>query len=225
MKKVGNMLWGLVFIVIGIIFGLNAVGLTDINIFFNGWWTLFIIVPSFIGVIKESQKVWNYIWLLIGITLLLAAQGILDISKIGKLIFPAILVIIGVSLIFKDTVGGKVNDKIKELNKEGKEEYYATFSGEKLTFTGNEFKGANLNAIFGGIELNLRNANIEKDQIINTTSVFGGIDIFVPNNVNVKVKSTSIFGGTDNKITENKENMPTIYIKSFCLFGGTEIKN
>ena len=109
------------------------------------------------------------------------------------------------------------------FNMKDKEEYYATFSGEKLTFTGDEFKGANLNAIFGGVNLNLRNANITQDQIINTTSVFGGIDIAVPNNVNVKVKSTSIFGGVENK-TQSKENAPTIYVKAFCLFGGTEIK-
>ena len=42
--------------------------------------------------------------------------------------------------------------------------------------------------------------------------------------INVKVKSTSIFGGTTNKVKDEKENAPTIYIKSFCLFGGVEIK-
>ena len=70
----------------------------------------------------------------------------------------------------------------------------------------------------------LREANITQDQIINATAVFGGIDIIVPSNVNVKVKSNSIFGGVDNKIIINKENAPTIYVKAFCLFGGVEIK-
>ena len=224
MKKTGNILWGVVFVVLGLIFGLNALGITHINVFFNGWWTLLIIIPSLIGVIKESKDVWNYIWLFIGIVLLLSAQGILDISRVGKLIFPAILVIIGLSIIFKDTVKTKVNEKIKELNKEGKEEYYATFSGQKLNFTGNDFKGASLNAIFGGIDLDLRNAEIEQEQIINATAVFGGIDILVPSNVNVEVKSNSIFGGVSNKSIVHKENIPTIYIKAFCLFGGVEIK-
>ena len=125
MKKVGNILWGLVFIVLGLIFGLNALGITDINIFFRGWWTLIIIIPSLIGVIKDSTKFSNYIWLLLGIVLFLTAQGILDINKVGKLIFPAILVCIGIAIIFKDTISTKTNDKIKELNKDDKEEYYA----------------------------------------------------------------------------------------------------
>ena len=224
MDKIGNKLWGIVLIVLGVIFGLNALGITNINVFFDGWWTLFIIVPSVIEIIKDKRDVGNYIWLLIGVVLLLSAQGILDISKVGKLIFPAILVAIGVSIIFKDTIGSKVNDKIKELNKENKDEYFATFSGQKLNFSGEEFKGASLNAIFGGIDLDLRNTNITEDQVINATVVFGGIDILVPNNVNIKVKSNSIFGGVDNKIKVNDPNLPTIYVKAFCLFGGVEIK-
>lgn len=224
MKKVGSLIWGILFIIVGLIFGLNAMGITDINIFFRGWWTLFIIIPSLIGVIKESYKVGNYIWLFIGIVLLLSAQGIINFSTVWKLALPTILVIIGLSIIFKDFIGSKINDRIKELNKEGKTEYYATFSGEKLTFTGSEFKGASLNAIFGGIDIDLKNAVIEQDKVINATAVFGGIDILVPNNVNVKVKSSSIFGGTDNKTTDNKENVPTIYVKAFNLFGGTEIR-
>ena len=178
MKKIGSLIWGILFIIVGLIFGLNAMGITDINIFFRGWWTLFIIIPSLIGVIKESYKVGNYIWLLIGIVLLLSAQGIINFSTIWKLAIPTILVIIGLSIIFKDVVGSKINAQIKELNKEGKTEYYATFSGEELTFTGSEFKGASLNAIFGGIDINLKDAVIGEDIVINSTAVFGGVDIY-----------------------------------------------
>ena len=224
MKKIGNKLWGLVFIIVGLIFGLNALGITDINIFFDGWWTLFIIIPSLIEIVKEPTDTGNYIWLGVGVVLLLAAQGILDMSKIWKLIFPAILLAIGIGMIFKDVVGSKVSEKIKELNKDEKEEYYATFSGQKLNFSGEDFQGASLNAIFGGIDLDLRNVNITQDQVVNATSVFGGIDILVPNNVNVKVKSNSVFGGVDNKVKTYNENLPTIYVKGFCLFGGVEVK-
>ena len=41
-------LWGIVFVLFGIVLGLNALGITNINIFFAGWWTMFIIVPSLI---------------------------------------------------------------------------------------------------------------------------------------------------------------------------------
>lgn len=59
MKKFGNILWGLVFILLGLIIGLNALGYTQINLFFRGWWTLFIIIPCFIGIFRDNSKLGN----------------------------------------------------------------------------------------------------------------------------------------------------------------------
>ena len=67
MKKTESVLWGIVLIIIGIIVGGNTFGITDINIFFDGWWTLFIIVPSFIGLFNDNDKTGSIIGLLIGI--------------------------------------------------------------------------------------------------------------------------------------------------------------
>lgn len=101
----------------------------------------------------------------------------------------------------------------------------AVFSSEKMNFSGEVFQGAELNAVFGGVECDLRNAVIEQDCFIRASVVFGGIDIFVPNNINIKVSSNSIFGGISNK-TANYRNdaAPTLYIKGTCLFGGVDIK-
>lgn len=227
MKKFGNILWGIVFIVIGIIIGLNATGITNINILFKGWWTLLIIVPSFIELFKNNDKIWSIIGLVIGIFLLLCARGIISFSIIGKLIFPFILVMIGLNFIFKDMFQTKVNEKIRKLNSEGVkgENFCATFGGVKTDFNGQEFKGANIDAIFGGVDIDLSEAIINHDQIINANAVFGGVDIKPPKGVNIKIKSTPIFGGVSNKIkTQFNESLPTIYINAFCLFGGVDIK-
>lgn len=227
MKKIGNVLWGIVLIIIGLIIGGNALGITNINIFFDGWWTLFIIVPCFIGIFKDEEKTGNLIGLLIGIALLLGCQDILDFDLIWKLAFPTILVIIGLSIIFKDALSGKVSDEIKKLNEKrsGENSYCATFSGQNVNFDGEKFVGADLTAVFGGVKCDLRKAIIESDTVINTSSIFGGIDIFVPENVKVKVKSSSIFGGVsdEKRHCENAE-AHTVYINATCLFGGVEVK-
>ena len=227
MKKSRNILWGLVLIILGLIFGGNALGITDINLFFDGWWTLFIIIPCFIGLFKENEKTGNVIGLLIGVALLLACQDVIDFNLIGKLWLPIVLVCIGASIIFKDVIGGKVNEQIKKLNenKTNQNEYCATFSGQDIKLDGEKFTGADLTAVFGGIECDLRKAVIESDVVINASSIFGGIDIFVPENVKVKVKSSSIFGGVSDK-KKHSENAEanTVYINATCLFGGVEIK-
>ncbi len=228
MKNFGNVLWGIVLIVIGLIFGGNALGITNINIFFEGWWTLFIIIPCFIGLFRDNEKTASFIGLLVGVALLLGCQNIISFELIGKLALPVILVIIGLSLIFKDTLGGKLNDEIKKLNKErnGENSYSAIFAGQDVKFDREKFIGADLTAVFGGVKCDLRNAIIESDVVINTSSTFGGIEICVPANVKVKIKSVPIFGGVDNKAnTQADENSHTIYINSTTVFGGVEIKS
>lgn len=227
MKKFGNILWGLVFIAIGTIWGLNALGITQINLFFAGWWTLIIIIPCFIGLFRESDKIGNLVGLLIGIALLLCCQGILDFSMMWKLLIPAILIAVGVCFIFKDVVGGKINKEIKKLNanKKGDTEYCATFSGQNINYDNQEFNGADLTSVFGGVKCDLRNAIINSDQVINASATFGGIDILVPSNVQVKVKSTPIFGGVSDKTAHTASTeAPTIYVNATCVFGGVEIK-
>ena len=63
MKNLTSVIWGLAFIIVGVIFGLNTLNITDINIFFDGWWTLFIIIPCFINLFKAGDKKGNIIGL------------------------------------------------------------------------------------------------------------------------------------------------------------------
>lgn len=226
MNNIKNILWGIILVIIGVIIGLNTIGITDIDIFFDGWWTLVIIVPCFIGLFTNKDKTGNIIGLLVGVILLLGMQNIIDFNLIWKLLLPSIIVIIGLSLIFKNTFNSKINNEIKKLNNKNTKdnEYCATFSGQRIDFPNEEFKGATLNSVFGSITCDLREAKIKEDVVINASSVFGGIDIIVPDDVNIKIKSNSIFGGVNNKKKNNEEKKYTIYVNASCLFGGVDIK-
>lgn len=224
MEKIKKILWGLVLIALGIIIGLNSLGVTDIDIFFKGWWTLFIIVPSFIGLFDDEDKTGNLIGLGIGVLLLLGVNNVISFELIGKLIVPFILVAIGLSILFRETIKSNITKKVMSANKDGLEPIIATFGGQKAIKDGEEFKGANIDSVFGGVELDLRKSIIEKEAIIKASAIFGGIDIYVPDDVNIKIKSTPIFGGVSNKAKYNKESEKTIYVDAFCMFGGIEIK-
>lgn len=224
MKNRKDILWGLLLIVVGIIWGINSLGIVKIDIFFDGWWTLFIIIPSFIGLIKDKEKTGSIILLLIGIVLLLSAQDILDFEIAWKLALPIILVLIGLSIILKNTFSPKDFKIIEKLNTEKEDVVCATFSTQSVSFDDEKFSGTDLTAAFGAIKCDLRKAVIKKDVVINASATFAGIEIYIPENVKVKVKSTSIFGG----VSENKKNKeaegPTIYINATCMFGGVDIK-
>lgn len=117
--------------------------------------------------------------------------------------------------------------KLKKINesRNGENSYCATFSGQNVNFDGEKFTGADLTAVFGGVKCDLRNAIIDSDVVINASSTFGGIEIYVPSNVKIKIKSMPIFGGVENKAnTKADENSHTIYINGKAVFGGVQIK-
>lgn len=226
MKKRSNILWGVVLIAIGVLWSLNALEITNINYFFDGWWTLFIIVPSFIGLLTEKNKQVSLIGLLIGAFLLASCQNLIDFEIIRKLAVPAIIVIIGISLVFGSLFTKKApSTPAKRKQNVNARNVAAIFSGQNVRFSETYFDGIELNAVFGGIKCDLKDAFIEQDCVINVCAVFGGVDIFLPDNVNIVCHSTSLFGGLSNhKGEKNIPNAPTVYINATCLFGGADVK-
>ena len=225
MKNLSRILWGIVLIFVGVIWGLNRTGVADINIFFDGWWTLFIIVPSAISFFeKGNNKVSSLIFLIIGVLLLLAAQGLFEFEILWEILLPAIVVLIGLSLIFGNKVDFNVKEKTKCLDSEDTENIFAAFGEQNVTKSEEKFEKANLNAIFGAVKLDLREAKLEKETVIGAWAIFGGIEILVPKDCIVKVKGTPIFGGISNERKNEEDAKKTIYIEGYAVFGGIEIK-
>ena len=132
-----------------------------------------------------------------------------------KLVFPGIIILFGVKMIFGSLLDRNSAEVIKQIEANGGSVCYGTavFSSENMNYSGEVFQGAELNAVFGGVKCDLRNAVIEQDCVIQASAIFGGIDIFVPDNINIKVSSNSIFGGVSNKTEDYRDDSaPTLYI-------------
>lgn len=222
-QKLSSKIWGLVLIIMGIGIAGRVLFGWDFNLFFSGWWTLFIIIPCAASILEKGWNTGNGIGLLIGVFLFLGAQGFLPRMLFGKLFFPVILIIIGANMLFK----GNFNWK-RSWNMDisaGPNDYVGIFNGRKVHCDGEKFNGCTANAIFGGVDIDLRSAIIDEDIVIEATAIFGGIDIMVPPHVNVKVSSVPLFGGVSNKRSKVEDiNAPTVFINATCMFGGVDIK-
>ena len=119
MKKASNLLWGIILVAVGVILAMNALGFASIDIFFDGWWTLFIIVPCAIGLFTDYDKTGHLIGICIGVFLLLCCQDILNFRMFWKLLFPAIIVIVGVKLILGSMLGNRGEQVFKQIQENG----------------------------------------------------------------------------------------------------------
>lgn len=217
-EKLANVLWGLVWIAIGVfVFG-KVMGFWEVPVLFPGWWTLFIIVPSGIAMIKNGIRPVNSIFMMCGVLILLEQNGLIDKGTLGKVLLPAIFFVIGVCILFRSLFAGT------KRHYNGTSSYSATFAGNVVTPTGIErFEGCEADAVFGGLDLDLRDTVIEDGAVIEASAIFGGIDIKVPQGVNVKVKRTELFGGAKSDV-RNQDGNPVLYVNALCMFGGVDIK-
>lgn len=217
MKDRNSIAWGILIILVGVLFLGNTFDWWSYRIFFNGWWTLFIIIPSLLGLCKRDSIFGSTLGLSIGILLLLACQDVIEWNMVGKIFIPILIIMIGFSFIFKPGVKVRNNGK-------GKKEYIGIFSGNEEKIT-DKFKGASCIAVFGAVELDLRNAIIEDDIVIDCVSVFGGVDIMVPDDVKIVSSGVPIFGGLENKAKQElNKKFKTVYINYVCVLGGVDIK-
>ncbi len=224
-NRASNALVGLFFIIAAVLLAGHAIFDWSFSLLFPGWWTLFIIVPALLSIVKSGFKIFNSICLIIGAMLLVTKQfpEVFTWNLFGKLVFPSVLLVIGVNILF-DRSFKNAADRAVRNNAKGPD-YTAIFSGLKQRITREEFTGSDITAVFGGIDLDLRDAIINQDVVIDITAVFGGVNIYLPGNVRAKLSTVPIFGGaTDKSIPSTDVNAPTVFISSVCVFGGADIK-
>ena len=59
-------------------------------------------------------------------------------------------------------------------------------------------------------------------KIFYAVAILGSVSITVPDSINVKVESNSVFGDFSNRTTD-REDVPTLCVSGKCLFGKVEI--
>ena len=85
-----------------------------------------------------------------------------------------------------------------------------------------------ISSVFGGAQINFAQADFEGTAIIDGSIIFGGVDIIIPSNWNLKNEMSVVFGGIEDRrtVTPNvSEAGKTLILKGNIMFGGMEIKS
>ncbi len=103
----------------------------------------------------------------------------------------------------------------------------AIFSGTDRKGVWDAPKSLNALALFGGSDIDFREARIPPEGVtIHAVAMFGGVDIVVPEGVNVKISGAGIFGAFEAKKRRRRiiPGAPTIKVDGVAFFGGVEVK-
>lgn len=232
-KSDGLPLMGIFLIGLGVVFLLDR-----LNIIPYQWrhliisWQMLLIFIGAINIFKSHARFPGLILILIGGAFLL--PEVIDLPfETRQLIWPLILIVIGLVIVFKarnfkhpqvfqsDTTVENGEEKIDEV---------AIFGGGKRVITSQNLKGGNATAIFGGLEMDLTDAELSDDTaVLEVACIFGGTTIIVKPEWDVQVQVASILGGFSDKRKmykrQQNESAKKLIIKGAAIFGGGEVKS
>ncbi len=101
----------------------------------------------------------------------------------------------------------------------------AFWSAFKRRSTSPAFKRADLTAVMGGVDLDLRAATASPNgAVIEVFAMWGGIVIRVPPDWAVSNQVTAIMGGVDDRSSGVQDARNRLIIRGFVMMGGVEIK-
>ncbi len=103
----------------------------------------------------------------------------------------------------------------------------SVFSGLKRTILSKSFKGGRISCVFGGVELDLSQADIQGTATLSMEEVFGGVKLIIPANWTVRNNIDGVFHGVDDKRAFKGQNDADkiLILQGSAVFAGVEIKS
>lgn len=219
-EKIYNVSTAILFSLYALIAMILTLVLPKYSIFFPGWWTLILIIPSLGSLLFQNNKGFSLYTLIVGILLLLSCNSIISLNKCFTILLCLAIIFIGINIV-------KVTLKIPERKNSNTKfvPFYYAFFGSTEEKIETKFSGGYTKLVFGYLSLDLRNAKIEKNSTLKVLSIFGETDILVPENTEVITSNTNILGGTENlKKSNESKKANKLYIESISILGNTRIK-
>jgi len=222
---------GLIFLFIGLFLFLRSMDLDLPSWIFS--WQLLVMAIGVIVVIASGFKNWGgLVAVLIG-GVFFAKQYLLLSYDVTRIIWPAIFTIVGLALIFGKRQESTMKDRRVLPPGTTTQDYIDSsviFSGENRVVVSKDLKGGKVTAIFGGADFNLLQSDFNDRIEFDITCIFGGVELTVPANWDVRLDMHTIMGGVTDKrpvelMTGNNNPEKILVITGTCIFGGVEIKN
>lgn len=241
----GKVLGGILLVTAGSLFLAKELG-AEIPYWVLTWKTLLIALGLISGVKHNFRNAWWFFLIVIGGVFLLG--DIYPLMNIKPYIWPVVIIIFGLFIIFKPR--RKFRTRHWNRSNERYQKHYdrrrecftsetstdedlievTTFMGSvKKNILSKSFKGGEVTNVFGGSEINLSQADMEKTATLELTNVFGGTRLVIPANWEISSELVSVLGNIEDKRNIqpnfNSETVKVLILKGTTFMGGIEIKS
>jgi predicted membrane protein len=227
---VNRLILGVFILAIGVVSLLGNLGMVRPDAL-QVWWPLVFCVFGIARLVRPcgiQRRLMGVVMLAVGVFLILHNLGYIAAGV--HVLWPLLIMYIGASIMLRgsrrqrDEHGylrfgdSMANEDFVEVN--------ATMGGGKIRNVSTNFKGGNISAVMGGVQLDLRGAAMQEAKAtIKVFAFWGGIEIKVPPEWTVVVSGMPILGGIEDKSVPAGEGAKQLIIEGEVIMGGVEIRN
>jgi predicted membrane protein len=221
---------GLLIIVLGLLLTADNLGLADTERFIWRFWPAILVAVGFAKVAKgrgSSGWLFGTILMLVGTGMLIDRTFNLSID-VGDW-WPMLIVLLGFVVILRAFGGAKppapADLAANPAASESTFSEFAMWAGKQRRVASTTFRHADLTAIMGGIEVDLRQAATSNGEaVVDLFVMWGGVEIWVPPDWAVSNQVGLLMGGAEDKSTGTQDARHRLIVRGFVLMGGVEIK-
>jgi hypothetical protein len=211
--------FGSLIVVLGVLLLLDGADVLDAGEVISTWWPVALIGAGGLALIANPRHWPVPVVIIVGGTAILLRTT--DVVDSLSLIIPALVIVVGLFVIFGLGFGRSASDTGDRVSS------FSMFSGTEIASHSTSFEGGNVGAIFGGTEIDLRDAVPSEDASLDVFVAFGGVEVRVPEGWRVDMNGLPLFGGFENVTTKEtlSGDAPSLDVHGTALFGGIEIKH
>jgi predicted membrane protein len=223
-----SMVWGGVLCTVGVLLLLDHFGVMSIG---NLWryWPLLVVTGGVINLTVPGKRPWGVFLIIAGVLFQLGNLNIIQFRWVE--LWPLAMVAAGGMMIWNAISTRRMASQVPAG--EPTMDATAVFGAVERRITARDFRFGRVSAVFGGVELDFRDADIEGDEaVIEINAVFGGVEMRVPANWHVEPRNQTVFGGfTDSTsgtaaaVDPAAPKRKTLIVTGSAVFGGIEIQN
>ncbi|WP_024288546.1 LiaI-LiaF-like domain-containing protein [Cellulomonas sp. KRMCY2] len=210
---------GILIVAVGVAALLGALDIVDVSLgeILGTWWPMAIIVVGFTSLLGTPRAWIGPVGVIaVGTFLMLSNLGLVEVD-VWELLWPVAIILVGLSLITRFGSHGTDEQMINSA---------VMWWGSERRTTSQDFRGGSLSAIMGGIDVDLRQADIVEHAEVSVFVFWGGVEIKVPPTWRVQAGGLPVLGGWEDKtVVPADPNAPVLVVNITAIMGGVEVKN
>lgn len=225
-KTQGRIFWGLLLIVLGVLFLLDQMHRLDFGDLIRHYWpVVFILIGISILLSNNFKNVGSGVFfILFGAFFLLVRMRIFD-QTVWHFVWPLAIIGVGFWILLRPSLSWN-KKKIPEMTADDLA-ISQVLSGTSRKVESQNFKGGKADVVLGSAEVDFRGARLSGGQATLVLSVvLGSIELTVPHEWQVVLEGTPVLGSMDSrkKTIPDAEKTGTLFIKGSAVFGSIEVK-